>query len=542
MRAAIICLLVIIFVLLSGLISVGIFESIPHVEDESAYWFQAQVFANGTISVPTPPEPDSYWSPFVIDYNGRRVGKYPPGFPLLLSLGIRAGAPWLVNALLGAAALALLADTGRRMFSPSAGLFAAALGLTVPVLLTHAGSLLSHPAAIFCTAAFLWCFAGTKENIDTSTSTSAPALRPPPRALLWAAGAGLGLGFLAVTRPFDALGVGLPVALYWSVQAIWRRRHACMSTGLLAGTVTLLVLLTLPLFWHTITGSWLTNPYRDVYPYDHPGFGPTVGPEGYTVNMAVAYLGYNLRALAYGFLGWPLYLNLAFIPIAFMFPNRPGATGFPKAASLGLQQESRRGNPNPSDATGFRQRDIPRSRQDYPYLVLATVIGLILTYSAYWYYGGHDAGFPRYYTAAIPSLLLLTGAGIDRAAVWLQRIGGSRLPNLILYPLLIALTAWNAFVFLPPQLNAFRGKYGITAAEPKAITAQDIAPALVLVQEVDLWYDFAPFFATNNPTLDSKIVYAIYHSSDQAGRLRALFSDRSCFVWDGTMLAACSEE
>ena len=40
-------LIAIVFFLLVALVSLGVFERIPHVEDEAAYWFQAQVFARG---------------------------------------------------------------------------------------------------------------------------------------------------------------------------------------------------------------------------------------------------------------------------------------------------------------------------------------------------------------------------------------------------------------------------------------------------------------------------------------------------------------
>ena len=76
-----------------------IFEHVPHSEDEVAYAFQAKVFAQNRLMVPTPENADAFWSPFVVDYQGRRFGKYPPGWPMLLSVGMRLDAPWLVNTL-----------------------------------------------------------------------------------------------------------------------------------------------------------------------------------------------------------------------------------------------------------------------------------------------------------------------------------------------------------------------------------------------------------------------------------------------------------
>jgi len=57
--------------------------------------------------VRVPCDVDSFFVPFVINTAaGKRFGKYPPGYPLLLALGAAVGQPWLINAL--AAALGVL--------------------------------------------------------------------------------------------------------------------------------------------------------------------------------------------------------------------------------------------------------------------------------------------------------------------------------------------------------------------------------------------------------------------------------------------------
>ena len=54
------------------ILSAQIFEYVPHTEDEVAYLFQAKIFAQNRITVPTPPNDYAFWSPFVIDYEGAR--------------------------------------------------------------------------------------------------------------------------------------------------------------------------------------------------------------------------------------------------------------------------------------------------------------------------------------------------------------------------------------------------------------------------------------------------------------------------------------
>jgi 4-amino-4-deoxy-L-arabinose transferase-like glycosyltransferase len=480
---------------LAALISQAIFERIPHVEDEAAYLFQAQVFAQGKLSVPTPPYPVSYWSPFVVDYQGRRFGKYPPGYPLLLSLGVRVGAPWVVNALLGVLALGVIAQLGREIYSPTAGLLAAALGLTSPVFLTESASLLSHPTSLFFTALFLWAFARMIRLSHTPNSARCPAWR-------FAVIAGLALGYLVLTRPYDAIGVGFPFALYGLVRGLHDDR-TLRHQGMIIAAVALLVAMILPIYWYRLTGDAALNPYRLVWPYDHTGFGPDVGLEGHTPAYGLFLARANLEALSTGFLGWPGYLNISFLFLPFLF----------------------------------------RPRDTWNYLLLAGFASLVGLHVTYWYYGGHDAGFPRYYYAALPMLLLLTARGIEVLSLALKRLPalvGTRdatsLPRkdrrwpALLYLALVALVLYNGLVFLPPRLGAFRGKSGITAAPLQVVQNAGLTNAIVFVDGVGLWFDFAVFFAANSPTLDTDVVYAIYHNDALARQVRALYPDRACYL------------
>ena len=95
-----------LFISLAGvaaayLVAVRVFEAVPHVEDEMAYVWQAKVLAHGQMTAPTPPEPQSMYVPFVVDANGHRSAKYPPGWPMVLALGILLGIRTWVNPLLG---------------------------------------------------------------------------------------------------------------------------------------------------------------------------------------------------------------------------------------------------------------------------------------------------------------------------------------------------------------------------------------------------------------------------------------------------------
>ena len=122
-------------VLASVFVAERVYEQMPHLEDEMAYVWQAQAIARGQLTVPSPPEPKSFLIPFVVDYQGQRFGKYPLGWPVLLSFGELAGLRFLVNPLLAGFGFWLIYRLGKQVFSQTVGLLAAGLTLTSPFFL-----------------------------------------------------------------------------------------------------------------------------------------------------------------------------------------------------------------------------------------------------------------------------------------------------------------------------------------------------------------------------------------------------------------------
>jgi 4-amino-4-deoxy-L-arabinose transferase-like glycosyltransferase len=548
----VVLLIAVAFVFLVALVSLGIFERIPHVEDEAAYWFQAQVFAQGQLSVPTPAHRLSYWSPFVIDLDGQRFGKYPPGFPLLLSLGMLAGMPWAVNAVLGSLSLVLLADLGRKIYSPTVGLVAAALGLTCPALLVAASSLLSHAASIFLVTLFMDAFV----RMDAACQSAGSPIqrdRAVVRRWMWAILAGLAVGFLFITRPYDAIGVGLPFAACLLTRLTRQSRRDWLAPGVALVAVAGLVAVMLPLYWYLLSGHPFYDPYLAVFPYDRPGFGPQVGNGGYTLADAWFNLKCNLERMAAGFLGWPWITNviLAGVPfasgVAYVLGRRL-TTMTPCGSQSASGGEDVRRFP-PFHCAGKRlvgEGGVRYAICTWDVLLPATFASVALLYTTYWFYGGHDGGFPRYWLPALPALLLLTARGVDITAVTLRRLG-ARLTHTVLrgvplalfYMTIAGLVAYNAFIFLPPELATFHRRYGVTAAPLEVARRAGIRHALVFVEGVQHWNDFAAFFAANSPMLDSNVVYAAYRDPVQAKSVRALFSERECYVQRGDRLDVC---
>src|SRR4030066_227381 len=101
-----------------GLFSSLVFERVPHVNDEIAYLFQAKLFQSGRLYASTPCGREFFDFPHIIN-NGKWYSIYPPGFPLLLVLGLAFRTPWLINPILAGLTMVLFFLLGSEIYSRS---------------------------------------------------------------------------------------------------------------------------------------------------------------------------------------------------------------------------------------------------------------------------------------------------------------------------------------------------------------------------------------------------------------------------------------
>src|SRR5262249_14714820 len=132
---------------MSALVSQRVFERLPHLEDEMAYLFQAKTYAGGNLVISTPEPRRAYWQPFLIDQGGLRFGKYTPGWPMQLAIGVLLGQDWIINAFFAALTVALVYRLGREIFNSDVGVIAAALTSFSPMALLLDGTLMGHTSA-----------------------------------------------------------------------------------------------------------------------------------------------------------------------------------------------------------------------------------------------------------------------------------------------------------------------------------------------------------------------------------------------------------
>lgn len=447
---------------LTGMIASDLLERIPHVQDSVADLFQAKTLALGRWWVPDPRLHNFFSEEFMPVHDGKWFGKYPPGWPLLLAIGVLLHAPWLIDPILSGVVVLLIFLIGREVYGSSIGLLAALLTLSSPFFLFLGGSFMPHTSTVFYLLTSLYLFVRWHQRADTMAAN-----RPVEAAYLLAAGMLLGMGF--ITRQIDAIAFALPFAAFF-LPAL-RRRQFRPVLWLLAGCIPPAAFL-LAYNW-LLAGSPFTSPYSLWWPFDRLGFGPTVGAGGFTPAQGLWNTSFNLEMLLAHLFGWPFYVTLTLAGVPFL--------------------------------TGRA------TRWDWAFLASASAI--VTAYIAYWNPGVMYG--PRYYFVAVPCIALLTARGLEELYRWPLRLrltrGHDRIAALATPAAILALlVSYNASVYLPAQIPLYRGYNYTSAASIRAVERAGIHHALIFVVSTppDEWWSYGAVFSSNSPMLNGDIVYA----------------------------------
>lgn len=475
-------------VLLSLYVAERVYERMPHVEDEFANLWQAEVMADGHITLPSPEFERSFLVPFVVDYEGIRFAKYTPGWPATLAVGAYFDAPWLVNPLLAGAAVWLTYRLGSRLASRAVGLLAAVLTMASPMFLMLSGSLMSHNLSLvlsLCfTLAWLDLFFPRLEENNRSTL--------PDWLLTGICGASMGL--LILTRPLTAVGVALPFVLHGSARMLRGPRRDRRRLLLIAGAALTLALI-LPLWQAALTGDPALNLYTLWWDYDSVGFGPGIGRNegGHSLRQARINTRFSLKAAQHDVFGWP-FLSWLFLPVGLLA--------------------------------------LRRSRQGW--LTAGVIPSLPIVYGAYWI--GSWLYGPRYYYEALPAMAVISAWGAAWLGGWLSEARRfARLRRYGVGVLLLILIVLSAVVYDPIRVGGMHALYGITRDLQEPILDADPDRALILVHSSRWMYygavlTLAPPFSedallvawsrgdrVDSALIESLLQHEVYHYYPQEG-------------------------
>lgn len=210
--------------------ALAVFDGKPLHIDGMTQAFQARIFSQGQLSVPSPSDPPFFSSLMVVDHEGRTFSHFPPGWSALLALGMLMGVPWLMAPLCAGLAVyglyLMLREDGER----GEGALLPPLLLAVsPWVVFNGASWMNHvPAMAF---------------VVLGSAALVRGVRRPGTRFYPAAAAAL-LGYATMIRPLEGVAFGVP-ATAWMLARGWREpaaRRGLAAFGV-AGCVTLGILL-----------------------------------------------------------------------------------------------------------------------------------------------------------------------------------------------------------------------------------------------------------------------------------------------------------
>jgi len=269
----------------------------PNSSDEYVYLYQAQTVSDGRLWYPASPVEEAFRFNHIAEKDGIRVGRFPPGWPLLMAIFLYVGVPAaLVNIILGVLALFVFYRLALRLYGPliaTAGM--SLLGISAFYIFNSA-SYFSHTSCVFEALVFTY---GIYLYID----------RKQP---LFALMAGAALGLMLITRYYTAVLIGIPlcVMLFYHERLKSFKGFFWLAVGALPFFIYLL--------WYnySITGDAL-EPVT-VWAYDDEGLGFV---NGHTLLKGLEHIMRRMLMFAY----WvsPVMLLLYFV---FLFRKRAANT------------------------------------------------------------------------------------------------------------------------------------------------------------------------------------------------------------------------
>jgi len=468
-------------------------EGMVHDQDAAAQLFQARMLAGGAFSVPITDAvvQGHFHFDWMLLRDGRWFSQFPPGHSLVLSLGVLAGAPWLVTALESGLTLLLVYLLGVRLAGRTEGLVAVWLMVFSPFFAMIGGSFMNNiTATLFWSAGLLFFVQAVRA-----------------RSFWGFFGCGVFMGMVFITRPLSAAALGGPLivtAVVWVLLADRFRRFTALCGGMAGALLPVLFFLW---FNYGTTGHPLVTGHAamGVARYGLSGWGETLS---WVLDVTLFYVWIFKRTL----FDWPAFLTFA--PIFALF----------------ISGRARR----------------------WDWLLLATCFSQAIAYSFYPYF---TPGFgARYWYEMMPQVCLLAARGVAELAGLGRRYAARmpRSPEQVRYlrcgwyaPIGVVLVGFSAFsvkdfwlgrgpnrarvqTYVASSLGDLRGWRGVTRRLLHTVEAAGVHNAVVFVQVAGT-QDYMKVFPHNSPFFRTDVIYARTLGSRADGRMMQSFPGRKAY-------------
>ena len=473
-------------IVLSSVLCLFSYQRFPHIPDEVMYLYQARYMANGSLTVPAPAVPEAF-SLYMIPFESYRwYSIFPPGWPLVLALGVLLGVPWLVNPVLAGLNILLCYVLVQEIADRWKARVVVLLLCVSPWYIFMAMNFMSHTFTLTC------ALIATLGIVRARRSGKA----------IWGWLGGAAAGMVSLIRPLDGIIVAGLLGL-WAIGVGGRRLKFSSIIAFVAGTVV--VGATIFAYNKQVTGNPTTFPLTAYYEkyFGHKsnamGFGPERGL-GWAID---AYPGHGpVEAL----------INTDLNTFSVNIELFGWSTGSLLLIALLLFSRNKR-------------------RGDYLMFIIIFVVAA--SYSLYWFSGGPDFGARYWYLMIIP-LMGLTVSGIQMLQEKFK-IGASDVhfnsPRVVVAFLSMSLIAllnffpWRAL----DKYHYYRGRRPDIASLSKEYR---FGRSLVLVQGDDSDYLSAWIYNPLDFSADVPI-YAWNRNSEIRGKLLKAYSDRPIWIVDG---------
>lgn len=199
---------------LYAVVARSVFSGKPLLIDELIQVLQARTYLDGQLWTAADPAREFFSVLHVVDTGERVYSQFPPGWPVMLMLGVLTSTAWLAGPLCGGVSVWVFAKFLRRVL-PSHRARARALGTVVfglaPFAVFQFSSHMSHGPVlmwILISVLALWHV--------TDAAPTADSVR-----WSWAGVMGVAAGCAFAVRPLDAVAFGIPAGAW----LMWRARN-----------------------------------------------------------------------------------------------------------------------------------------------------------------------------------------------------------------------------------------------------------------------------------------------------------------------------
>jgi hypothetical protein len=238
---------------ISTLLNFFVYERHPHIPDEISYLYQARFFSEGDITMPPPPVFEAFEVDLMTYENERWYSPVPPGWPAMLSLGVKFGIPSLINPVLAGICILLIYSFLREIYDTSVARMAILLLCVSPWYVFMSMNYTTHTFSLTC------ALAGTLAVIRARKHGKA----------IWGWIGGFAIGTVSLTRPLEGLVIAVLLGM-WAIGIGGKRLRTPALAGLILGTIVI-GSLTLP-YNKILTGSLTKFPIM-AYCDEHYGVG-----------------------------------------------------------------------------------------------------------------------------------------------------------------------------------------------------------------------------------------------------------------------------